>query len=679
MRSARSLEDVKMTYMRDGSHGRHTRPGAHRSASGSYQGTRFARQGAQASGSQRAGGARHFKPASDSPQRYSSRRTQARPAQSAGRVDYYGGSPKRKRSKAPLVILIVVLVLVIAVAVSGTFALLSAKRLKGQASSVMQDVTLIVDSVKSQDFAGASQAAQRVAGTADDMSGELSSPLWTVASFIPVYGQDIKGIQTLAKALDDVSADALVPLTQTLEANPPSNLISTDKKINLEAVTTLLGAVESAAPAVQSCTDTVESLPQMHISKLEEMIAPAKEKLASMNGLFQKAADLAPVAGSILGAGGDRTYLLAAQNTAEMRASGGFPGSVGTLSIKGGQISLGDFSKVYDVMAEKTPDSVAPTDEEKSLFGEGFMTVARDAGMDPDFTRVAAIWKAAYEEKTGVHVDGVISITPSVVQSILGIAGSIALSDGTVLDGSNAARVLQHDIYWKYLSGRTTGADNDIADALFAQAAGSAFDKLFASLNSGTMMKFASTMLDGMENRTVMFWLANADEQSKLASLDCSGTLNADSSKPEVGTFFSLWIGSKMGWYIDINNQVVSSAQNADGTTTYQVKTTFANTATQNDVRIAGDYITGYLPGYDRDNLYPYLWVYAPAGGSISNFQATNGAQFTETSHEGLQVFRSALPNLRAGESIECTYDVTTAAGAEELAFYGTPTLTSYR
>lgn len=630
---------------------------------------------------------RHFKSPQAAPSQV--RPTQAAQARGARTIDSaayaaYGrraNSPYRapkKRSKAPFVILGIVLALVVVLAGTGFFALMSAKKLKGQATSVLQDVNLIMDSVKAQDFPGAAQAAQRVADTSGDMSGELSSPLWSAASLIPVYGEDVSSIRTLVGALSGVSNDALVPLTQTLEANPPADLISAEKKINLEAANQLFTAVSDAAPAVQSCTDTIQALPQMHISQLEEMMAPAKEKLVNLNNVFQKAAGLAPVANAILGANGDRAYLIAAQNSAEMRASGGFPGSVGVLRLQGGQISLGDFSKVYDVMAEKTPASVGVTDEERNLFG-GFMDTARDAGMDPDFPRVAQIWKAAYEEKTGAHIDGVLSITPSVVQDILSFAGPVTLADGTALDGSNATKVLQHDIYWKYLSGKPTGSANDIADALFSQAAGAAFDQLFASLNAETMMKFATTMLDGMENRTVMFWLANADEQAQLATLDCSGALGTDPAKPEVGTFFSLWIGSKMGWYIDINNEIVSSAKNADGSTTYQVKTTFANTATKSDIASAGDYIAGYLPGFDRDNLYPYMWVYAPAGGSISSFQASNGVQFSETQHNGLQIFKADRPNLRAGESVECTYQVTTSAGAEELTFTSTPTLTAYR
>lgn len=359
----------------------------------------------------------------------------------------------------------VLVALVVAIAGVGAAALFSAKDLKAQASEAMQGVSGMSDAVAAQDYASAANAAQEVARIAGEMRDSLSSPLWTVASLVPVYGQDVSSVRAIIGSLDDVASDALVPVTEALAANPPSGLISADKTIDVSAVTQLFATIGDAADAVQTCTDTVSSLPAFHIAKLESTVTPVREKLTEMNDLVQNAADLAPLAGAIFGAEGDRTYLITAQNSAEMRASGGFPGSMGTLRLQGGKIELDEFSKVYDVMAEATSPELGVSEQEISLFG-GFMNVARDAGMDPDFTRVADIWATAYEEKTGVHVDGVISVTPAVVQDLLAIAGPITLSDGTVVDGTNATKVLQHDLYWNYLSKETSMSGNgDVADA----------------------------------------------------------------------------------------------------------------------------------------------------------------------------------------------------------------------
>ena len=601
-------------------------------------------------------------------------------------ANYIGGGKRsggRSRGRKRLYIIIgVVAVLLIALVAAAFAAVGSAKEMKSQATQVLQDVKSIQTAIGENDYAAAAQSAQHASELTGSIAGELSSPLWMVASIIPVYGQDISGMRDLMTALDDAFDEGLVPLTKTLEANPPDSLISADRRINVAAVTQLLDAVQDAAPSMQKCADVAESLPEMHIEQLKSVVDPAKEKLTTINATFQKAAALAPVAGPVLGANGNRTYLIVAQNSAELRSSCGFPGSMGTLEIRDGEIILNDFSKVYDVLTDTNPSSVSITDEEYALFGAASMDCPRDAGIDPDFTRVASIWAASYEERNVAHLDGVISITPSVVQDILAIVGPVTLSDGTELTGSNATKVLQSDIYWKYLA---EGADPDgtggaVTDALFAQAAHETFNKLFSNLNADTLIKFASCMAKDMEDRTVMFWLTDEGEQAILASLDCSGALNDDPMRPELGVFFSLWVGSKMGWYVDIDNQVLESKKNADGSYTYKMQTTFTDTVSSEEIASGGEYIIGDIYDYEYGILYPCLYIYAPAGGSISNLESNSSVAFEEARHDGLQAFKAWRTVLRPDQPIVCTYTVTTAPNAsQEMKIVCTPTLTEYR
>ena len=76
----------------------------------------------------------------------------------------------------------------------------------------------------------------------------------------------------------------------------------------------------------------------------------------------------------------------------------------------------------------------------------------------------------AYEAKHGESVDGVLSLTPTIIQKVLRISGPITLPDGTELNGDNAVSVLQYELYYKYLSDRNTGMDdreaNDYVDGV---------------------------------------------------------------------------------------------------------------------------------------------------------------------------------------------------------------------
>ena len=600
---------------------------------------------------------------------------------------------KRRKKHTKLIVCIVIIAcLLVGACGYGAALALSAKDVKSQAETALSNVNGIQTAIAGQDFATAAKNASNLQSSAQAMNMELSSPVWDVAAMLPVVGSDVKGVQTIASALADASDNAIVPLTSSLSTTPPSACIDADGKLNIAAITTLLGAIQNGAPAMQRCTDELSSLPAFHIEKLQKLVGPAQEKITGINDVFQEANTFAPIIGSMLGANGNRTYLLAAQNTAEIRASGGFPGSMGTVSIDNGAIELGDFTKVYDMMAEETPAQCAITDEENALFYPWYTQYSWDNSFNPDYPRVAGIWAAAYQEKTEQSVDGVISITPTMVQDLLAATGdSFTLSDGTTIDGTNATKVLQHDLYWKYLSsGSNMSEGNDLCDARFAEAAEYAFDSALENMNASSLMKLVSTMMGGLEDRRVMIWLADATEQGYIEDMGYSGSMTAASQQePTLGVFVNFWAGSKLGWWLGMDTQVSSPVTGNDGSRTYHVTTTLTNFMTAQEAKQGGGYIVS-----DNDKSLgdadPFIYFYAPAGGTISDVTASNGATLGKATYQGLDVTFtcqvgdfSVLPKpnnpLPVESTVTYSYTVTLPAGVEgDLQLATTPTLTKY-
>lgn len=600
---------------------------------------------------------------------------------------------KRRKKHTKLIVCIVVIAcLLVGTCGYGAALALSAEDVKAQAETALSNVNGIQTAIAGQDFATAAKNASNLQSSAQAMNEELSSPVWNVAAMLPIVGSDVKGVQTIASALADASDNAIVPLTSSLSTTPPSACIDADGKLNIAAITTLLGAIQNGAPAMQRCTDELSSLPAFHIEKLQKLVGPAQEKITGINDVFQEANTFAPIIGSMLGANGNRTYLLAAQNTAEIRASGGFPGSMGTVSIDNGAIELGDFTKVYDMMAEETPAQCAITDEENALFYPWYTQYSWDNSFNPDYPRVAGIWAAAYQEKTEQSVDGVISITPTMVQDLLAATGdSFTLSDGTTIDGTNATKVLQHDLYWKYLSsGSNMSEDNDLCDALFAEAAEYAFDSALENMNASSLMKLVSTMMGGLEDRRVMIWLADATEQGYIEDMGYSGSMTAASQQePTLGVFVNFWAGSKLGWWLGMDTQASSPVTGNDGSRTYHVTTTLTNFMTAQEAKQGGGYIVS-----DNDKSLgdadPFIYFYAPAGGTISDVTASNGATLGKATYQGLDVTFtcqvgdfSVLPKpnnpLPVESTVTYSYTVTLPAGVEgDLQLATTPTLTKY-
>lgn len=586
----------------------------------------------------------------------------------------------RRARRVAVVAAIALIALVVAIGAAGGALASSAKTLKNDGQCALLAIDAVQKAVVEGDFESARASSEALAQAADRMAGEIRIPLWTVAGALPIVGEDVRGARVMVGVLQDASANALVPLVSALESQTSASLIDDEGSFDLSVLDELLASVSSCAPVMQRCADEMSRLPTFRIEQLGAVAATAQANVAALNDAFQQVSSFALIADAVLGGSGQRTYLIMAQNTAELRAAGGFPGSVGIMTVDDGKIELGDFSSVSRILDWNAPESAAITAVETELF-EGHMSSSWDACFNPDFPRCASIWAQAYYDKTGSAVDGVLSLTPAVVQRILSIAGPVTLADGTVLDGASATKSLQHDLYWKYLAGTAGAAADETANALFAQAASLSFDAMLDSLSSDTLLRYAAVLADSIESREFMFWLADADEQEKLAKTGCAGELPSDPAKPEVGVFANIWLASKMGWYFDISTTVGEGVRNADGTTSYQVTTRFANAATAEEAQRGGAYLMGLYPGYEMGDIAPFIYFYAPCGGSISNLQTQGDAGvFVSADYQGRQVVYSKWTRLLPGDEIQCAYTVTVPAGAEEpLSVMTMPTLTQYR
>lgn len=111
------------------------------------------------------------------------------------------------------------------------------------------------------------------------------------------------------------------------------------------------------------------------------------------------------------------------------------------------------------------------------------------------------------------------------------------------------------------------------------------------------------------------------------------------------------------------------------------VTTTLTNHLTADEADNSASYITGYNLAR-RDNTDMAMWIYlvAPAGGSISNVSQEGGdaalQDFTELPYNGLSV-TFANPRIDGGETMTVTYAVTCAAGAAPMTVRTTPTAQS--
>lgn len=593
---------------------------------------------------------------------------------SNGLVRHRHRKGERKKRRVTAVVAAIVVVVLVAFGVSGFMLLNSAKTVKSQAKETVEIVGGLKDKVTSGDFSTLPDDAKKIDELCSSMKKETSSPVWTMASFIPVYGSDINAARTMVDALSDVSSGALVPMADNLAQATPGKLFQ-DGTINVSALQAVADSLSDSSKVFKSANKKVQSIGDTHIAQVTELVDKAKDGFAVLDGAVDAAEKVAPVLPQMLGANGQtRNYLVYAMNNVEIRACGGFGGSQGLISVTDGQMSIGDFVPRIGLSEDEAVESV--DEEDEALFGDHSNLYNSGNTYSPDWPRnsqrVAALWKSQY----GQDVDGVVGIDPVFLQYLLGLVGNVSLPDGTVVNGTNAAKVLMHDVYWNY--------PVEESDGIFASVASAAFDKILGGIGDVDVTKLVGAFERGAEEGRLIAWMRNDDEQNAIKEMGIDASLpdpDDPSADPVAGVYFNNLSFSKLDWYLNADTQIGQGVKNGDGTCSYRITVTLTNIMTQEEAGKLPDYVAASASGAARDDERLYVSLFAPTGGNISDL-TVEGTQFglgAATWH-GIP-FYSGTVDLHAGETTTITYTLTTSAeaGDKPLTLRQTPTCQAAR
>lgn len=593
---------------------------------------------------------------------------------SNGLVRHRHRKGERKRRRVTAVVAAIVVVVLVAFGASGFMLLNSAKTVKSEAKEAVEIVGGLKDKVTSGDFSTLPDDAKKIDELCSSMKKETSSPVWTMASFIPVYGSDINAARTMVDALSDVSSGALVPMADNLAQATPGKLFQ-DGTINVSALQAVADSLSDSSKVFKSANEKIQGIGDTHIAQVTELVDKAKDGFATLNGAVDAAEKVAPVLPQMLGANGQtRNYLMYAMNNVEIRACGGFGGSQGLISVTDGQMSIGEFVPRIGLSEDEAVESV--DEEDEALFGNHSNLYNSGNTYSPDWPRnsqrVAALWKSQY----GQDVDGVVGIDPVFLQYLLGLVGNVSLPDGTVVDGTNAAKVLMHDVYWNY--------PVEESDGIFASVASAAFDKILGGIGDVDVTKLVSAVERGAEEGRLIAWMRNDDEQNAIKETGIDASLpdpDDPSADPVAGVYFNNLSFSKLDWYLNADTQIGQGVKNGDGTCSYHITVTLTNIMTQEEAGKLPDYVAASAPDAARDDERLNVSLFAPTGGNISDL-TVEGTQFglgAATWH-GIP-FYSGTVDLHAGETTTITYTLTTSAeaGDKPLTLRQTPTCQAAR
>lgn len=347
------------------------------------------------------------------------------------------------------------------------------------------------------------------------------------------------------------------------------------------------------------------------------MLVAYKQKLSDFREKLVVAHSAVPVLPDLLGLDGKRReYLVLLQNEMELRATGGFVGSYGVLSLEDGKLMNFEIRDVYATDGQ-LKGYVEPPPAIKEYLGEASWHM-RDANYSPNFVQAAKDIRWFYEKSTGDRVDGVIGINLAVVFRILEETGPIYVPDFQV-KVSKDTLFEQAESYSENNFFPGSKQKQSFLGALSKQL----FEELRLA-NSTVAGKVAGAMLSSLEARDMQVAVNNSNTAKRLSALNWSGELyEGQCGKDCVADYFfpveSNFGVNKANYFI--RRKVEGKSWWENGFLRRKVTITWENTA-KNANWPAGDYKNYtriYLP--ETIDVEKVVLTDAEAGGSKKEYQ----------------------------------------------------------
>ncbi len=241
-----------------------------------------------------------------------------------------------------------------------------------------------------------------------------------------------------------------------------------------------------------------------------------REKLPVMKGVLAGVTENGAIIRDLLGENGPRLYLFLFQNNHELRPTGGFIGSYGLLEVSHGEVRKFFIDGIFNPDGQLKEDIVPPEPIQKVSVGWSL----HDSNWWPDFPTSAEKAMYFYEKTGGPTVDGVITLTPSVIEELLAVSGPIDLPEyGVTIDKDNFMEVVQEEVEVKY------DKELNALKKILSDLSPLLLNALFQSKGIDSMARVLSSLSKGLSERQILLYSRNPEVEKLIDRAGWSGRL----------------------------------------------------------------------------------------------------------------------------------------------------------
>jgi hypothetical protein len=295
--------------------------------------------------------------------------------------------------------------------------------------------------------AGDEEEATRALGRAnrdfDRARSLLGGPMTAPARLVPVVGQHLHATATLSDEGARITATGLTVAEQV----DYDRLKSTSGQVDVAAVR----AVQR--PLADTLDTLVRATAQGREVDSPWLLPPVTDRidqfLDEVDGVTvdaRLAAEGAEVAPGLLGAEGDRRYLVLFTTPAELRGLGGFVGNWAELTASNGKLTLSRSGRMAELRdGGVVPRTLTAPEDYIARYGRFDPELnPQDITFSPDFPTVAEVWMDQYPQSGGgAPIDGVMAVDPIGLAALLELTGPVQIEGyDQPLTSENAADLL---------------------------------------------------------------------------------------------------------------------------------------------------------------------------------------------------------------------------------------------
>lgn len=319
--------------------------------------------------------------------------------------------------------------------------------------------TLLLGLQKDPWNAQAVEQAQQEFTAASTSFTQLNTSLQSLppgSSNLPEYGPRLHAALILIPAVIQLSQAGIVGCNMlTLLISRLHNLTNGQQGVGLSTadmatITRDVQDIQGALTLAAQRASQVKPADVQFDPNLVKMLASFQKEVPQLQGWFVEIDRLLPVLPGLLGVGTPTNYLVEILDSTELRPGGGYIGNFGIMTLSGGRLTTAHITDTNLLDRPYEATSSIPYPPAYSWFDlapQGWSF--RDSNLDADFPTSARNGEKTFVTEGGsVPVQGVIAMTPVVIQHVLTITGPIYVPEyqETVTASNLIARIHFHQL-----------------------------------------------------------------------------------------------------------------------------------------------------------------------------------------------------------------------------------------